>query len=92
MLNEIVKFFGYDNGLLFMSADREVVECTHNYINMEDRIIRKGSISAYEGEKVIIPFNMRDGLIIGEGKSNPDYNYSAPHGAGRILSRTKANE
>ena len=57
---------------------------------MEDKILRKGSISAYEGEEVLIPINMRDGSIIAIGKSNADYNYSAPHGAGRLLSRGKA--
>ncbi|OVE70203.1 RNA-splicing ligase RtcB [Clostridium diolis] len=65
---------------------------THNYINFKDNIIRKGSISAYEGEKVLIPLNMRDGSIIAIGKGNLDWNYSAPHGAGRIMSRTKAKE
>jgi tRNA-splicing ligase RtcB len=64
----------------------------HNYINFKDNIIRKGSISAYNGEKVLIPLNMRDGSIIAIGKGNPDWNYSAPHGAGRIMSRTKAKE
>ncbi|WP_330375470.1 RtcB family protein [Inediibacterium massiliense] len=62
----------------------------HNYINFKDNIIRKGSISAYEGEKVLIPINMRDGSILGVGKGNPDWNYSAPHGAGRLMSRSKA--
>ena len=64
----------------------EVYECMHNYIS-DDGILRKGAISARENEKVIIPINMKDGIIIGTGKGNPDYNYSAPHGAGRILSR-----
>ena len=64
----------------------------HNYINFKDNIIRKGAISAYEGEKVLIPINMRDGSIIGIGKGNPDWNYSAPHGAGRLMSRSKAKE
>jgi len=64
----------------------------HNYINFKDNIIRKGAISAYEGEKVLIPVNMRDGSIIGIGKGNPDWNYSAPHGAGRLMSRSKAKE
>lgn len=64
----------------------------HNYINFKDNIIRKGSISAYEGEKVLIPINMRDGSILAVGKGNPDWNYSAPHGAGRLMSRTKAKE
>jgi RNA-splicing ligase RtcB len=67
------------------------IECVHNYIG-KDNIIRKGAISAQEGERVIIPLNMRDGVIIGTGKGNKDWNYSAPHGAGRILSRKKAKE
>lgn len=62
----------------------------HNYIG-EDNIIRKGAISAYKNEKVLIPINMRDGCIIGVGKGNPDWNYSAPHGAGRVMSRTQAH-
>lgn len=64
----------------------------HNYINFKDNIIRKGSVSAYEGEKLLIPINMRDGSLICIGKGNVDWNYSAPHGAGRIMSRTKAKE
>ena len=55
-------------------------------------MIRKGAISAKLGEKVLIPINMRDGCIIGVGKGNEDWNYSAPHGAGRIMSRNKARE
>ena len=68
----------------------EYFHTIHNYINMEDKILRKGSISAYLGEEVLIPINMRDGSIIARGKSNVEYNYSAPHGAGRILSRSDA--
>lgn len=64
----------------------------HNYINFEDNIVRKGSISARKGERVIIPMNMRDGCIIGIGKGNEDWNYSAPHGAGRTMSRNIARE
>ena len=64
----------------------------HNYINFEDNIVRKGSISARLGEKVIIPMNMRDGCIIGIGKGNEDWNYSAPHGAGRTMSRNIARQ
>lgn len=64
---------------------------THNYIDFKDHpMLRKGAIRAYENELCIIPFNMRDGLAICRGKSNPDWNYTAPHGAGRILSRTAA--
>lgn len=65
-------------------------ECVHNYIAIKDMILRKGAISAYEGEKVLIPINMRDGCILGMGKSNEAYNYSAPHGAGRLLSRKES--
>ncbi|KAJ3450248.1 RNA-splicing ligase rtcb [Anaeramoeba flamelloides] len=71
-------------------SDLTIVESVHNYINFEDRIIRKGAISALGGEKVVIPFNMAAGLIIGTGKGNPDWNNSAPHGAGRVMSRTQA--
>lgn len=67
-------------------------ETIHNYISFEDNIVRKGAISAKEGEKVLIPINMRDGSIIAVGKGNEDWNNSAPHGAGRIMSRIKAKE
>lgn len=70
----------------------EQIKSVHNYVNPIDHIIRKGAITAYEGEKMIIPFNMRDGLAICMGKSNPNWNFSAPHGAGRIMSRGKAKE
>ena len=62
----------------------------HNYIDSDEMIIRKGAIAAHKGEKVLIPINMRDGSILAAGKGNPEWNYSAPHGAGRIMSRTKA--
>jgi tRNA-splicing ligase RtcB len=64
----------------------------HNYIDMDNMILRKGAISAQAGERVIIPLNMRDGSIIAYGKGNPDWNYSGPHGAGRLMSRSKAKE
>ena len=64
----------------------------HNYIDTSEMILRKGSIAAHKGEKVLIPINMRDGSVIAVGKGNPEWNYSAPHGAGRIMSRTKAKE
>ena len=67
----------------------EEFESVHNYIS-EDNIIRKGSISATKGERCIIPLNMRDGSLICTGKGNADWNSSAPHGAGRVLSRTQA--
>ena len=65
-------------------------ETIHNYIDIKNMILRKGSISAQAGEKVIIPMNMRDGSLICVGKGNADWNYSAPHGAGRLMSRNKA--
>lgn len=64
----------------------------HNYIDTEEMILRKGAIAAHQGEKVLIPINMRDGSILAVGKGNPDWNYSAPHGAGRVMSRKKAKE
>ena len=62
----------------------------HNYIDTDEMILRKGAIAAHRGEKVLIPINMRDGSILAIGKGNPEWNYSAPHGAGRIMSRTRA--
>lgn len=67
-------------------------ESIHNYISFDDNIVRKGAISAKKGERVIIPINMRDGCIIGMGKGNDDWNNSAPHGAGRVMSRMQAME
>lgn len=64
----------------------------HNYIDTKEMILRKGSIAAHAGEKVLIPINMRDGSVIAVGKGNPEWNYSAPHGAGRLMSRSKAKE
>lgn len=66
------------------------ISSIHNYVDTEHKIIRKGAISAYEGELGIIPLNMRDGSLIVEGKGNKKYLYSAPHGAGRIMSRAEA--
>ncbi len=68
----------------------ESFDTIHNYIDTDAMILRKGSISAKTGERVIIPMNMRDGSLICIGKGNPDWNYSAPHGAGRIMSRNEA--
>lgn len=65
-------------------------DCVHNYIDIDHLMLRKGATSAQMGEPLIIPLNMRDGSILATGKGNPDWNYSAPHGAGRILSRSKA--
>lgn len=64
----------------------------HNYIDTKEMILRKGSIAAREDELVLIPINMRDGSVLARGKGNPAWNYSAPHGAGRLMSRTKARE
>lgn len=64
----------------------------HNYIDTDDMILRKGAVSAKKGEKLLIPINMRDGSLICVGKGNEDWNFSAPHGAGRLMSRRKARE
>ena len=64
----------------------------HNYIDTDEMILRKGAIAAHKGEKVLIPINMRDGSILAIGRGNEDWNFSAPHGAGRVLSRTQAKE
>ncbi len=68
----------------------EAFHTVHNYIDTEEMILRKGAIAAHKGEKVLIPINMRDGSVLAVGKGNPEWNYSAPHGAGRIMSRTAA--
>jgi len=64
----------------------------HNYIDMNGMILRKGAVSARKGEKLLIPMNMRDGSLICVGKGNPEWNFSAPHGAGRLMSRTAAKK
>jgi RNA-splicing ligase RtcB len=64
----------------------------HNYIDTDEMILRKGAIAAHEGEKVVIPINMRDGSVIAIGRGNEEWNYSAPHGAGRIMSRSAARQ
>lgn len=64
----------------------------HNYIDMDNMILRKGSVSAQVGERLLIPINMRDGSLICSGKGNEDWNFSAPHGAGRLMSRSAAKE
>ena len=69
----------------------KIEHCIHNYID-NNGIIRKGACSAYENQRVVIPINMRDEIIIGRGLGNPDWNYSAPHGAGRAMSRTEAKK
>jgi RNA-splicing ligase RtcB len=68
------------------------VETVHNYISFDDMIIRKGAIAAYANDYVVIPMNMADGILLCRGKGNKDWNYSAPHGAGRLYSRSEAKE
>lgn len=82
----ICKFLGVD----FWRS--QIIESVHNYIDLESNppIIRKGAISARDGELALIPLNMADGIILARGKGNPDWNYSAPHGAGRLMSRKYA--
>lgn len=78
---------------IIQSMDISVIErftTIHNYIDTENMILRKGAVSAQKGEVLLIPINMRDGSLICRGKGNPDWNYSAPHGAGRIMSRRQA--
>ena len=82
MLDVIIKGMGW--------KVQEQFTTIHNYIDIKNMILRKGSISAQEGERVIIPMNMRDGSLICIGKGNPEWNYSAPHGAGRLMSRADA--
>jgi len=79
---------------LYLDVDtiKETIETTHNFIDFRDFIIRKGAIRSYKGDKMLIPFNPRDGILICEGKSNPAWNYSSPHGCGRIMSRSQANK
>ena len=71
-------------------AGGESFHTIHNYIDTDEMILRKGAIAAHKGEKVLIPINMRDGSVLAVGKGNPEWNYSAPHEAGRLMSRTKA--
>ena len=70
----------------------EAFHTVHNYIDTDERILRKGAIAAHAGERILIPINMRDGSILAVGRGDPDWNYSAPHGAGRLMSRTAAKE
>ena len=84
MSRRIVEFLNLEYGEL------EKFSAVHNYYDFEDKIIRKGAIAAKEGQKLIIPINMRDGSILAVGKNNKDWNYSAPHGAGRLMSRGQA--
>lgn len=81
--------FGYENRFIDVRSDG--FQTLHNYIG-KDNTLRKGAISAHKNEKVIIPINMRDGSIIAIGKGNAEYNYSGPHGAGRLMSRSEAKD
>ncbi len=71
---------------------KDAFHTIHNYIDTKEMILRKGAIAAHLGEKVLIPINMRDGSVVAIGKGNPEWNYSAPHGAGRIMSRSNAKK
>lgn len=84
MMDEIIK------GMKLHVVDQFTT--IHNYIDTKNMILRKGAVSAQQGERLLIPINMRDGSLICVGKGNPDWNYSAPHGAGRLFSRSKAKE
>ena len=84
MADIIIKEMGFN--------ESERFETIHNYIDFKRMILRKGSVSAEYGEKLLIPINMRDGSLVCVGKGNEDWNYSAPHGAGRLMSRSKAKE
>lgn len=78
-------------GRLGLEAE-DAFHTVHNYIDTDEMILRKGAIAAHEGERVLIPINMRDGSVLAVGRGNPEWNFSAPHGAGRIMSRTDAKE
>ena len=73
-------------------AAEDAFHTVHNYIDIDERILRKGAIAAHKGERVLIPINMRDGSLLAVGKGEADWNFSAPHGAGRVLSRSAAKE
>jgi RNA-splicing ligase RtcB len=68
------------------------IETVHNYIDFEDQVMRKGAVRARKGELLLIPLSMKDGVLLCEGRGNPEWNHSAPHGAGRLMSRKKAKE
>jgi RNA-splicing ligase RtcB len=84
MVREICSMMGIEPG--------EAFHTIHNYLDVDEMVLRKGAIAAHEGELVLIPLNMRDGSVLARGRGNPEWNYSAPHGAGRVLSRTAAKE
>lgn len=82
MLEALVQEFNFEV--------KDSFESMHNYVDIEHGIVRKGATSAQAGERLIIPINMKDGSIFARGKGNSDWNFSAPHGAGRLMSRTQA--
>lgn len=84
MMDTIVKGMGFHIVEQFTTI--------HNYIDIDNMILRKGSVSAHAGERLLIPINMRDGSLLCTGKGNEDWNFSAPHGAGRLMSRSAAKE
>ena len=92
LMNRSMMAYTIIKGFFGMEEPLDVIKTMHNYINFDDNIIRKGAISAYEGERVIIPIAMDTGAIIGTGKGNKTWNNSAPHGAGRIMSRNEARK
>ena len=79
-----------EEGMKLKLDELEKFQTIHNYIDLDSMILRKGATSSKQDEKILIPINMRDGSILARGKGNEDWNYSAPHGAGRLLSRTDA--
>jgi len=86
VLTRLARFIGFEY------AENNIIESIHNYIDFNDSILRKGAVSAHEKEKVLIPLSMADGILYCEGKGNPEWNFSAPHGAGRLMSRTQAKK
>ena len=92
ILDTIVSEMSQSRSLAKQMFVYDTIESVHNYYDFSDGVIRKGAISAHQGERVIIPLNMRDGCILGVGKGNSDWNNSAPHGAGRLMSRTEAKK
>ena len=86
MIEKMLEFFGYRFNM------DNFWESVHNYIDFEDMTVRKGATPARKGQKIIVPINMRDGSIIAMGRGNDEWLQSAPHGAGRVMSRSQAKE
>ncbi|OPY89455.1 MAG: RNA-splicing ligase RtcB [Smithella sp. PtaU1.Bin162] len=85
ILKYLNKHYGYSNYI----TCNDSIETMHNYLDLDEMILRKGAVRANEGETILLPFNMRDGIAICKGKGNEDWNFSAPHGCGRILKRSE---